>query len=315
MNVTAKELEAIRRQFPDQISRLSTGYTTNDELPSTDPRGYGLAVPSKETANYIKSYEQARKLITDDGRNNGVAMPKMSVERLMSGVEVDARNDDITNFKNYVTTSYFGADDSVHESAREWDKKHTLYEWEQYKKQFPEFLSDTYLRAKLILELNVLFAKMTIYQQPRTRREFMLLYLYEQDKQKWYEIEEGGMYVRVDEVPEGHTADELNQIPRGHKRRPTVSHLISPVIIKELLNIPMNEKTMQHPVDLTRPRNKFRNTDAITSNIANNASIKNIRYVNDDGTSKTHHLTSFLSEQPFKDITRDVTGGSRIWFI
>lgn len=195
--MSGKEIANLRDNVIGNVFRKGvTGRNYNNEpLPfnflDSHPSAFGKSHESNNIKKYMKNYTQAKRLIEGSGTN---VIAGAEVEKLVKKLAADEEVEEGLRFKHFVSQSMF-SDPSItgehtdRDYVRKWDTRHKSFNWKRYKAMFPEFLVDTFNRAKMTLELNAMFAKMAVFVQPQSKEDFMLLYLYEQDKAKPYEFE------------------------------------------------------------------------------------------------------------------------------
>ena len=156
---------------------------------NANPHLFGSTQKSRPVNELIAERNQVVSQIENIHGGSDILDSRLTLDEVRAKV---ARQNEIMEqeqFKDYVVQSMFGRDfeggsrlDKLDPKVTKWDQKHELYEWHRYKEMFPEFLSDTYTRANLIIDLNLLFAKMTLHHQIQTREEMILMYLYHTDE-------------------------------------------------------------------------------------------------------------------------------------
>lgn len=153
---------------------------------NADPMYFGTTKESRKVNSWLKDYQNVKDTLTKalpgDGKQlDGLIDYRVRFEDIRDDLEHDKGLYEKERLKQFVVGSMFDREDPD-DKVKKWDQKHQVYEWNKYKELFPEFISDSEMRAKLVIDLNVMFALMCLNQRPTTREEFLLLYLYQTDE-------------------------------------------------------------------------------------------------------------------------------------
>lgn len=134
---------------------------------------------SSELNTWIEERQNVQRVL---GASNlqGIDLVTVDGKEVVNRMKEDAKSKEERNFQIFLQKTFF-QDDA--EDLKDFRKKGLVYEWNLYKNLFPEYLAEPTNRAFMVLKLNTIFAKMSIYGHIKSKQDLILLYLYNTDKQ------------------------------------------------------------------------------------------------------------------------------------